>query len=130
MDPSSTAADASTGEWNRLELGSTPSTRLKYPVWCLITRGAMEDEESDISSNVTCQGSDGELSDWEEEGFNDEDAGIIDKCVILHPSKSAYATRYPSFNPFAGEPLINNGYVNSMVDYLNATFIAYNNMEE
>ena len=56
-----------------------PSTRLKYPVWCLITRGAMEDEESDISSNVACQGSDGELSNWEEEGFNDEDAGIIDK---------------------------------------------------
>ena len=50
------------------------------------------DDGSDVQSN----------GDLEEEGKH-----------VLHPTKSAYAMRYPNFDTFAGEPLIDNGYINS-----------------
>ena len=114
--------------WN---WGARHSSRLEYPVQCLITRGTVEDEGSDIFSDVACKGSDEELSDWDQEDFSEGGAGISDKRIVLHPSKSAYAARYPDFDPFAGKPLIDNGYVDNTIDYLNATFVPYNeDMEE
>lgn len=36
----------------------------------------------------------------------------IDDRMVLHPLHSAYAQKYPSYNVFCGQPLINNGYIN------------------
>ncbi|EDR03361.1 uncharacterized protein LACBIDRAFT_331727 [Laccaria bicolor S238N-H82] len=111
--------------WN---WGTRHGIRLEYPVHCLITQGTLEDEGSDACSNITCQGLDGELNDWEEEDFN---KGNLERHIILHPSKSAYTAHYPDFNPFAGEPLIDNSYVDSNINYLNTTFVPCNKyMEE
>ena len=113
--------------WN---WGAGQSTHLEYPVRCLITSGTMEDEESNIFSDVACKGSDGEISDWEEGNLNKESSSIGDKRIILHPSKSAYAVRYPDFNPFAGEALVDNGYVDNAIDYLHTTFVPYDEIME
>ena len=53
----------------------------------------------------------------DEESVNDKgdftagDPGSEERCLVLHPVESAYAMRYPDFNPFAGRQLIDNGYV-------------------
>ena len=84
----------------------------------------------DIFSDIACKGSDEELSDWDQEDFDKGSAGI-NKCIVLHPSKSAYAAQYVDFNPFAGEPLVDNRYVDNAINYLNATFVPFNeNMQE
>lgn len=80
-----------------------------------------------------------------------ENSGKEEKRIVLHPTESAYAVRYPDFDPFAGRPLIDNGYVSAdnnecravivhnsstfnqditSVDYLNTLFVAHgDNME-
>ena len=42
---------------------------------------------------------------------SDGNWGDEGKHIVFHPTKSAYATRYPDFDTFAGKPLIDNGYV-------------------
>ncbi|EDR12183.1 uncharacterized protein LACBIDRAFT_323269 [Laccaria bicolor S238N-H82] len=83
--------------------------RLEYPNRLLITNDTSE-TEADFFSDTSSEGSESELGSWSAEGSG---TGIahVDNRVILHPTKSAYAARYPDFNPFAGLPLINNGYV-------------------
>ena len=62
------------------------------------------------------------LSDTTSEWSNNGEANRIDerdsrddeKRIVLHPTSSTYATRYPDFDTFAGLPLINNGYVDDI----------------
>ena len=83
--------------------------RLEYPNCQLITNGTTE---TDLFSDTTSEGSEGELSSWgSDESFGE---GLSNKRhIILHPSKSAYAAWYPNFDPFAGKTLIDNGYTGS-----------------
>lgn len=102
---------------------------LEYPVHCLITRSTPEEGEMDIPSDAASRGSDDELSSWEDED-SDEGSPSIEKRIVLHPIKSAYAARYPNFNVFSGEPLVDNGYVDSNIDYFNTSFTYNEGMEE
>lgn len=56
-------------------------------------------------------GSDDELNVESGEDPLGGNQGDDRKRVVLHPTQSAYAARYPDFDTFAGEPLIDNGYV-------------------
>ena len=63
-------------------------------------------------------GSDNELSIQDNKDIfavnqSNGNSGDEGKCIVLHPTRSAYATRYPKFNTFAGKPLIDNGYVDN-----------------
>ncbi len=35
----------------------------------------------------------------------------VDDRMVLHPVHSLYARRFPQYNVFGGQPLVNNGYV-------------------
>lgn len=52
--------------------------------------------------------------------------------MVLHPTLSAYAARYPDFNAFASQTLIDNGYIGdgnkfgqsaNTIDYYNTLFM-------
>ena len=49
--------------------------------------------------------------------------------MVLHPINSTYAARYPNFDPFAGQPLLDNGYIGNVypmpLDYLNTLFTVH-----
>ena len=79
--------------------------RLEYPKRRLITYRS-DDDASDSTS------------EWSEDGENAEskegNSSNEERRLILHPVSSAYATRYPNFDAFAKQPLIDNGYVNEV----------------
>lgn len=114
--------------------GTWHGARLEYPEHRLITNG---DSDSDSLSGTSSKESDGSI--------------VGDRRIVLHPVKSAYAVHYPDFDPFAGEALIENGYVDddnnhcqavivhptqsnqslTSIDYFNTAFTAYvGDMEE
>ena len=107
---------------------------LEYPERQLITNS---DSGDDSLSDTTSEEFEGNI--------------VEEKRIVLHPAKSAYATRYPDFDPFAGQTLVENGYVDdnnnhcqamifhptksnqgfAPIDYLNTTFTTHTgNMEE
>ena len=121
--------------------------RLEYPERRLITSENLERDDEDRVSDTTSEGS----SDGSEIGNNGNivmgNPGDKGKRVVLHPVESAYATRYPGFDAFDGQPLTNNGYVDdnsnrcramivhpdarfnpnlTPMDYSNTLFTAYN----
>ena len=73
------------------------SSRLEYPERWLIT----ERFNNSFSKNDS-KGSDSELGSWEEEAFMMGEPESAERCLVLHPTRSTYAKRYPNFNSFAG----------------------------
>ena len=118
--------------------------RLEYPERHLITGEGMGSSDliSDNTSEMSSEGTD----IWDNRDSVGEIAENNDKRIILHPVKSTYAARYPDFNPFSGQPLIDNGYVEegnnqcramivhpdtsfeAHIDYSNTMFTAYTNV--
>ena len=139
--------------------------RLEYPTHHLITNYSTEMsqwnsqpnhsprliecnalDDNDLSSDAISEyGMDDESGFQSDEGLQGSTKG--EGSLVLHPVKSAYAIRYPDFNPFAGRPLIDNGYIDAnnnecravivhpsigldqeraSVDYLNTTFTVLN----
>ena len=77
------------------------------------------------------------IANREEEDSSDDDLFMDDpskeKCIVLHPIKSTYAARYPNFDAFAEQPLVNNGYVDddaNTIDYYNTLFTYNDSAEE
>lgn len=102
--------------------------RLEYPERRLISNGSEEDNSVDFLSDTTSEGSSGELGSWSDDEPSTASNG---KRIVLHPIMSAYAARYPDFDPFAGQALIDNGYIGdgnkreqnvTSIDYYNTLF--------
>lgn len=105
-----------------------------------------------LSDTTSGWGTDDESSLQNSKDLRTENLADEGRSVVLHPTKSAYAARYPDFDPFAGQPLIDNGYVTAgnnqcqaliihtgstlnqdvaSIDYLNTLFsVHHNDMEE
>ena len=64
---------------------------LEYPVHCLITRIALEEEETDVLSDAASKGSEEELSSLKDKNSDKENLNI-EKHVILHPIICTYTT--------------------------------------
>ena len=85
--------------------------RLEYPSRQLITSGTPEMEDV-FYSDSSSEGSRSELGGWSSKESFAENSDNENR-IILHPSRSAYAARYPDFDPFAGLPLIDNRYIDN-----------------
>ena len=90
---------------------SRGNPRLEYPERRLIADRSAEREEGDWVLDTTSEGSNNDS------GVEDGGDGSLrkpeneEKRIVLHPVESAYATRYPDFDAFDGQSLIDNGYV-------------------
>lgn len=52
---------------------------------------------------------------------------VLDRKVIIHPTKSAYIRKYPAYDVFSGQSMIDNGYIPSEdVDMIDGTGSASN----
>lgn len=94
-------------------------SRLEFPNRRLLTDGGFdavdvsEMEDTDSSSKTTSEWTTESGGNRSNEGFLGEYAEGEENRIVLHPTRSAYSKRYPDFNPFAGQTLIDNGYVDN-----------------
>ena len=83
--------------------------RLEYPNRRLIMEEA---DGADSFSDGTSEGGTDEGSSLRSfEDFGTEEMESEERRIVLHPTESTYAIRYPDFDAFAGRSLIDNGYV-------------------
>ena len=82
----------------------------------------MGNANSESLSDSTSEESDDGLGSQEDK-VTFAGRSVEEQSVVLHPTESAYAKRYPNFNSFAGQPLIDNGYVDDYNNHCNSMIV-------
>ena len=89
-------------------------SRLEFPNRRLLTDSSSNiSSPTDSSSEATSEGTDEDVDSQSDTGSLAGHLEGDEKHVVLHPTESAYSIRYPDFDAFAGQTLVDNGYINN-----------------